>query len=238
MLKRLLLISNSTNYGEPYLEYTRSEIKNFLGHTVKTVLFIPYAGVTISWDDYLQKVQTVFGDLGYMVESIHHKTDPVKAVENAEAIVVGGGNTFNLVYHIHKSGILEKVREKVFEGTPYIGWSAGSNVACPTLKTTNDMPVIEPPSFNCFNLIPFQINPHYTDFIQPNHAGETREQRLLEFLELNQEMPVLGLREATMLQIEKRTMTLIGRKPARLMRYNEGAIEFNHGDDLSFLLNE
>jgi dipeptidase E len=236
MKKRLLLISNSTNFGEPYLEYTRSEIKNFLGNTVKTVLFIPYAGVTVGWDDYHSKVQTVFGELGYDVESIHYKADPLEAIEKAEAIIVGGGNTFNLVYHIHKSGIIEKVREKVFAGTPYIGWSAGSNVACPSLKTTNDMPVIEPPSFNCFNLIPFQINPHYTDFVQPNHAGETREQRLLEFLELNQDMPVLGLREATMLRIEGEDVSLIGRKPARLMKYNEEAVEFNHGDNLNFLL--
>lgn len=236
MQQRLLLISNSTNFGEPYLEYTRPEIKNFLGNSCKTVLFIPYAGVTVNWDDYFERVEKVFGELGYDVKSIHNEADPVDAVKKAEAIVVGGGNTFNLVYHIHKSGIIDAVREKVKAGAPYIGWSAGSNVACPFLKTTNDMPIIEPASFECFNLIPFQINPHYTDFVQPNHAGETREQRLLEFLEINREMDVLGLREATMLKIEGSKMSLIGRKPARLIRYSRESIEYNPGDDLSFLL--
>lgn len=236
MSKRLLLISNSTNFGEPYLEYTRPEIKRFLADSCKTVLFIPYAGVTVNWDDYYERVKNVFGSIGYSVKSIHNESDPVKAIKNAEAIIVGGGNTFNLLYHIQKNGITEAVREKVLSGTPYIGWSAGSNVACPTLKTTNDMPIIAPPSFDCFNIIPFQINPHYSDFIQPNHAGETREQRIMEFLEANQEMDVLGLREATMLLIEGDKMQLIGRKPARLLRYKKEPIEYNHGDDLSFLL--
>ncbi len=236
MSKRLLLISNSTNFGEPYLEYTRPEIKRFLGETCKTVLFIPYAGVTVDWDNYHERVKKVFGEIGFNVKSIHNENDPISAVKKAEAIVVGGGNTFNLVYHLHKNGIIEAVKEKVLSGTPYIGWSAGSNVACPTLKTTNDMPIIMPKSFDCFNIIPFQINPHYTDFIQPNHAGETREQRLMEFLEINREMDVLGLREATMLLIEGERMELIGRKPARLIKYNKDAVEYNHGDDLSFLL--
>lgn len=234
--KRLLLISNSTNYGEEYLSYPKPEIKKFLGGAYKKILFIPYAGVTVSWDDYTTKVASIFSELEYEVEPIYKKTDPIDAVRNAEVIVIGGGNTFHLAYMLHKTGIITAIREKVFSGIPYIGWSAGSNVACPTLCTTNDMPIIQPDNFTVLNLIPFQINPHYTDFIQPNHAGETREQRIMEYLKVNPDMNVIGLRESSMLRIEGSGIKLIGNKPLRLFRFNQEPKEFSSSDNLDFLL--
>ena len=235
-MKKLLLISNSTNYGEEYLSYTKSNIRDFLGKTYKSVLFIPFAGVIVNWDDYTAKVASVFNELDYKVDPIHKHDDPILAVKNAEVIVIGGGNTFHLVYLLHKTGIMNAIKEKVNSGTPYIGWSAGSNVACPTLCTTNDMPVIQPANFNCIGLIPFQINPHYTDFIQPNHAGETREQRLQEYLKVNQEMNVVGLREASMLKVEGNSMKLIGENSMRYFRYGNEPQEYSSADNLDFLL--
>ncbi len=168
MKRRLLLISNSTNYGEEYLGWPRPYIKDFMEPTgVKEILFVPYAGVGLaienlekSYDVYEARVQGVFAKLGYKIHSIHHEADPVSALKKYKAIAVGGGNTFHLVYMMHKLGLMEAIREQVKEGMHYMGWSAGSNVACPSLKTTNDMPIIEPASFDCLNLIPFQINPH------------------------------------------------------------------------------
>lgn len=235
-MKKLLLISNSTNYGEEYLEYTTPSVSNFLGTNYKSVLFIPYAGVTVNWVDYTARVASVFNELGYTVDPLYKYDDPQQAVKNAEVIVIGGGNTFHLADLLYKKRIIEAIRAKVNAGTPYIGWSAGSNVACPTLCTTNDMPVIQPESFNCLNLIPFQINPHYTDFIQPNHAGETREQRLLEYLKINQEMNVVGLRESSILNIEGNKMKLIGNKPMRYFRYANEPQEFFSSDNIDFLL--
>jgi dipeptidase E len=236
MKRRLLLISNSTNFGEEYLGYTKTEIKDFLGSSYKRILFIPYAGVTVNWDDYAAKVKSVFNEIGCDILPIHKESDPVNAVQNAEVIVIGGGNTFYLVHMLHKTGIINVIREKINSGTPYIGWSAGSNVACPTLCTTNDMPIIQPASFNCINLIPFQINPHYTDFIQPNHAGETREQRLQEYLKANPEMDVVGLRESTMLRIEGQDMKLIGKNKLRYFKFGKEPKEFSSSDNLNFLL--
>jgi dipeptidase E len=235
-MKKLLLISNSTNFGETYLGYAKPHIDNFLGTNYRTALFIPYAGVTVNWDDYTTKVSAVFNESGYKIDSIHKQNNPAEAVKNAEVIVIGGGNTFHLVHMLHKTGIINVIREKVNSGTPYIGWSAGSNVACPTLCTTNDMPVIQPESFSCIGLIPFQINPHYTDFIQPNHAGETREQRLQEYLKVNQEMNVVGLREASILNIEGSKLKLIGDKSMRYFRYGKEPQEFSSSDNLDFLL--
>ncbi|PKP20618.1 MAG: dipeptidase PepE, partial [Bacteroidetes bacterium HGW-Bacteroidetes-21] len=191
---RLLLISNSTNAGEAYLNYPKHNIKAFLGEKPVKALFIPYAGVTFSFDDYEAKVKSRFNEIGHDIVSIHHFANPVEAVENAEAIVVGGGNTFHLLKLIHENGLTEPVRKKVLAGMPFIGWSAGSNVACPTIMTTNDMPICDPKGFDAFNFVPFQINPHYLDAHPDGHAGETREQRLEEFIIANPETYVLGLR--------------------------------------------
>jgi dipeptidase E len=233
---RLLLISNSTNPGEPYLDYPKNNIKEFLGDTPVKALFIPYAAVTFSFDEYETKVSERFREIGHDIISIHRFSDPVAAVRDAKAIVVGGGNTWNLLKMIRENGLIEAVREKVLSGTPYVGWSAGSNVACPTIRTTNDMPVIEPDSFNSFNLVPFQINPHYLDANPSGHAGETREQRIEEFLEINREIYVIGLREGTMLLIDDKKMRLIGPRKARLFLKGAIPVEAGNNDDLSFLL--
>lgn len=236
-MKNLLLISNSTNPGEPYLGWPREAIKEFLdSHNVKNVLFIPFAGVTISWDDYETRVANVFKELGFNLKSVHHEKNPIKAVVEAEAIAVGGGNTFCLVNELQKQGLMQAIQEKALAGTPYMGWSAGSNVACPTLKTTNDMPIAEPVSFNCMNLIPFQINPHYLDTHPEGHGGETREERILEFLAANQQVVVAGLREASYLLVKGDKMILKGRKSLRLFKYNQESVEYAPETDLSFLL--
>ena len=233
---RLLLISNSTNPGEPYLDYPKQNIASFLGKKRVKALFIPYAGVTVSWDDYEAKVKDRFNEVGHDVVSIHRFADPVKAVQEAEAIVVGGGNTWRLLQQIHSNNLVDAVRIKVLGGTPYIGWSAGSNVTCPTIKTTNDMPVVDPGSFTAFNLIPFQINPHYLDANPDGHAGETREQRIQEYIAVNRHIYVAGLREGTMFLLENGKLSLIGARSLRVFRYGAEPKEYKAGDDLGFLL--
>jgi dipeptidase E len=242
--KRLLLISNSTNFSEEYLGWPRQHIKDFLiGTGVRNILFIPYAGVSLStsnldlsYDVYEKRVQLVFKELGYGIYSIHHEKDPIAAVKQAEAIAVGGGNTFHLVYMMHSMNLMEVLRTRVLEGMHYLGWSAGANLACPGLFTTNDMPIIEPESFSCLNLVPFQINPHYLDANPEGHGGETREERIYEFTLVNRHITVVGLREATLLQVEGEKIGLIGKRPMRVFRFQEETKEYNPGDDINFLL--
>ncbi len=233
---KLLLISNSTNAGEAYLNYPKYHIRDFLGHKSLKCVFIPYAGVTISFDEYEARVRERFAEVGHHILSIHHAVDPVKAIMDAEAIVVGGGNTFQLIKMIQEHGLIDPVREKAFSGTPYVGWSAGSNVACPSIRTTNDMPIVEPRGFHAFNLVPFQINPHFTDLNPPGHAGETREDRIMEYLEANRKETVLGLREGCMLRVEHDQMTLIGEKMVRMFRYNQLPAELDHTHDFTEFL--
>ena len=233
---RLLLISNSTMPGEPYLDYPKLEIQKFLGSKPVTALFIPYAAVTFSFDLYESKVEERFAEIGHHIQSIHHFNNAVEAVQNAEAIVVGGGNTWQLVRMMHDNLLMEAIRAKVLQGTPYIGWSAGANVACPTLRTTNDMPVIDSKGFDCIGLVPFQINPHYLDANPEGHGGETRQQRIEEFLEVNPETTVVGLREGTMLQLEGDSLRLTGSRSARIFRKGAVPMEMNTNDDFSFLL--
>lgn len=236
MSKRLLLFSNSTNYDEDYLAYTKPYIKNFLGSELKQALFIPYAAVKLSYDEYFNKVNRAFIDSEYEIKSIHDIKNKSSAIDNAEAIIVGGGNTFHLTHMLYEAKIINDIRKKVSEGTPYIGWSAGSNIACPTLMTTNDMPVIQPKSFETLNLIPFQINPHYTDTIIPKHKGETREERIIEYLALNNKYKVVGLKEGTMLLIEGEKITLMGNKTVKIFQHNKAALEFEKSASLDFLL--
>ena len=233
---RLLLISNSSMPGESYLNYPKLEIQKFLGQKPVNAIFIPYAAVTYSFDAYESKVEERFTEIGHHVTSIHHFNDPVEAVLNAEAIVVGGGNTWQLVRMMHDNLLMKAIIQKVKSGTPYIGWSAGSNVACPTLQTTNDMPVVDPKGFDCMGLIPFQINPHYLDANPAGHGGETREQRIEEFLEVNPKITVVGLREGTMLKYENNWLTLIGSRKARIFRKGFAPVELGAGDDFNFLL--
>lgn len=233
---RLLLISNSTNPGEPYLDYPKNNIRSFLGDKQVKALFIPYAAVTFSFDAYEEKVSERFREIGHEIVSIHRSADPVSAVQKASAIVVGGGNTWKLLKLIRDNNLIEIVRKKVLSGTPYIGWSAGSNVACPTIKTTNDMPIVEPDSFDAFGLIPFQINPHYLDTNPAGHAGETREQRIEEFIEANPGIFVVGLREGTMLSFEDGRLSLAGQRKLRVFRKGFLPSELGPSDDLSMLL--
>lgn len=233
---KLLLLSNSTNPGEAYLNYPKHNIQAFLGKESMEVLFIPYAAVTFSYDEYEKKVSDRFSELGYSIKGIHRFADPVEAVRNAKAIVVGGGNTWKLVRMLHDNGLIAVIQEKVKSGTPYIGWSAGSNVACPTLRTTNDMPIVDPKTFDTFHLVPFQINPHYTDEHPANHGGETREVRILEFIEQNPETFVVGLREGTMLWIEDSKIKLLGKRTARIFKKGRTTEELNNDSDFSFLL--
>lgn len=236
MTKRLLLFSNSTNFGEPYLSYTKPYICDFLGKEVGEVLFVPYAGMAFSYDEYAEDVSAVFKELGYGLRSIHKAHDFEKAVDEAQAIIVGGGNTFHLFYMIQKNNLTEIIRKKVNSGTPFIGWSAGSNLACPSLKTTNDMPIIEPMSFDGLSLIPFQINPHYTEARLPNHNGESREDRIREFLAANPHIAVVGLKEGSLLRIEGKTMRLLGANNMKLFRKDKETEEFPPHSQLDFLL--
>jgi dipeptidase E len=233
---KLLLISNSTMPGEPYLDYPKHEMKKFLGEKPVKALFIPYAAVTFSYDLYVEKVQERFAEIGHSIEGIHTFDDPVSAVHKAEAIIIGGGNTWQLVRMMHDHHLMNPIREKVLSGTPFIGWSAGSNVACPTLRTTNDMPIIDPKGFDTMNLVPFQINPHYLDAHPDGHAGETREQRIQEFIEINPNCYVVGLREGSMLLYEDENLKLIGSKSVRIFRKGQEPIELSGKDDLNFLL--
>ena len=230
------MISNSTKAGEPYLDYPRHQIASFLGKNPVDCLFLPYAGVTFSFDDYEKRVRERFEEIGHRITSIPHSSDPVAAVRSADAIVVGGGNTFQLIKMIQENHLIEPVRQKVLRGTPYIGWSAGSNMACPTIRTTNDMPILEPHSFNAFGLVPFQINPHYTDLHPEGHAGETREQRIVEYLAANQGDTVLGLREGCMFRVEDQKMELIGDHPVRVFRHNTSPRELDIRHDFSEFL--
>ncbi|MDT3738647.1 MAG: dipeptidase PepE [Candidatus Kapabacteria bacterium] len=232
---KLLLLSNSTTQGYGYLQHALDEIKSFFGTDIKKIAFVPYAGVTVNWDDYTKKVSDVFSELGYEIVSVH-TGDPVKIIESCDAVAVGGGNTFNLLKTIYEYDIYDLIISKVSDGFPYIGWSAGSNLACPTIRTTNDMPVVEPRSFNAFNLIPFQINPHYLDAHPEGHHGETREQRILEYLELNRDIYVVGLREGSIMQLIDEKLELLGTKPARIFKYGTETFEVQSGDDLDFLL--
>ncbi len=233
---RLLLISNSTNAGGAYLEHCLGEIRSFLGSRPLNALFVPYAGITLGFDDYTEKVRAIFRDIGHDITSIHETRNPSETVEKAEAIVTGGGNTFHLVRMLHKSGLMGGIRRKVLAGTPFIGWSAGSNIACPTLCTTNDMPVVEPFSFETLNLVPFQINPHYLDAGPGGHAGESREMRIEEYIEINPDVWVVGLREGTMFRLEGNNIQLIGSKTARIFRKGREPVEMGPDTDFSFLL--
>lgn len=233
---RALLFSNSTNAGEEYLSYTLPYIQSFLGEKPLKICFIPFAGVTITYDAYYQRVCQALHSLGHTMNAIHTAPDAKKQITEADCIMTGGGNTFHLVYQLQKQNLLGLIRERVMAGTPYIGWSAGSNIFCPTLSTTNDMPIIQPESFATLGLIPFQINPHYTDAHPDNHAGETRQMRIEEFLEINPQKFVLGLRESSLLHIENASVWLKGSTPCTLFAHNQSPKDFQPGTDLSFLL--
>lgn len=233
---RLLLFSNSTNAGEEYLSYTLPHIKNFLISKPQNALFIPYAGISVGFDKYIEMVRKAFKPIALNITSIHNKPHLKQAVAKADCIIIGGGNTFCLLKTLQEFDLSESIRQKVKSGTPYIGWSAGSNIACPTICTTNDMPIVQPRNFSALNLIPFQINPHYTDLKQKDHAGETREMRINEYLIENPGMFVTGLREGTLFRIEDRKIELKGDKKCRIFRKGDKILEKRSGNDFSFLM--
>ena len=222
MSKRILLISNSTLHGSGYLDHAEAEIRSFLGD-VKHVLFVPYA--LFDRDNYATTARQRFEKMGYELSSIHTTADPAQTVRKTDAVFIGGGNTFRLLKALYEFELLGPIRERVAAGMPYIGSSAGSNVATPTIKTTNDMPIVQPPSFDALGLVSFQINPHYLD-PDPNskHMGETREERLNQFHEEN-DTPVVGLREGAMLRIENEEIVLRGSTGARIFRKGKEPVE-------------
>ncbi len=233
---RLLLLSNSRNYGKGYLEHAGDAIRDFLGTAVRHVLFVPYAVVRVPWDDASAMVAQRFRELGYALQSVHAAADPVAAVRGAQAIAVSGGNTFHLLKTLYDTGLVDAIRAATRAGAPYMGWSAGSNVACPTIRTTNDMPIVEPPTLDALGLVPFQINPHYTDATIPNHGGETRGERLSEFTAANPGTHVIGLREGSLLRLEGKRLTLLGEQPARLFLAKREPWEVAAGGDVGFLM--
>lgn len=235
-MARLLLISNSTQHGSGYLEHCAATVAEFFAAEggAREVLFVPYALKDV--DGYAATARRAFEGFGHRLVSVHEAADPIGAVREAGGLFIGGGNSFRLLSRLYAARLVEPIRERVRAGMPYMGTSAGSNMACPTIRTTNDMPIVEPPSFEALALVPFQINPHYLDPDPGSrHMGETREQRIREFHEEN-ELPVLGLREGGMLHVDGARMELLGPPAARLFRRGEAPVEHASGSDLSFLL--
>lgn len=227
--KRILLISNSTVYSRGYLDHVEEQIKSFLGRATK-ILFVPFA--LHDRDTYAAKAKARFAAMGYSVEAAHAVSGTRKAIEQTDAIFVGGGNTFRLLKALQDLDLLDPIRRKVSGGAPYIGTSAGSNVAGPTIKTTKDMPIVQPRSFDSLGVVPFQISPHFQD-PDPNskHMGETQEERILQFLEENQ-TPVTGIREGAWLVCENSAVTLQGDAGARIFRRGEAPVEAKPGDNI------
>ena len=213
-MSRLLLLSNSMNPGGHYLRHTRAAIKRFLGRDGRNALLVPYAGVRIDWDEYHRRVAEALAPIGVRVRSIHHARDPRRAVARCSAVFVGGGNTWHLLDLLQRHDLVRAIRARVAAGAPYMGWSAGSNVACPTIRTTNDMPIVAPRSLDALGLVPFQINPHYTEARLRHHGGESRVDRLREFCTANPTVPVVALREGSWLEVEGEAAVLRGPKRA------------------------
>ena len=234
-MKKIIIASTSTLHGGSYMEYLLPTLNNhFKG--CKSLLFIPYARPGgISHDDYTAKVKETLEPIGLKVKGIHEFDNPVEAVKNAEAIFTGGGNTFLLVTQLYKNNVLEAIKTVVHNGMPYLGSSAGSNICGLTMETTNDMPIIYPPSFKTFGFISFNINPHYLDPMPGStHMGETRETRIKEFHQFNIQ-PVLGLREGSWLEVNGDTVILKGDLQARLFRQNYEPEEIDPDTELSWL---
>ena len=234
-MKRIIIASTSTLHGGGYLEYLFPTLSVHF-NTVKNLLFIPFARPSgITHDEYTRKVSEAFAQIGITVQGIHEFDNPIEALENAEGIFTGGGNTFLLVTQLYKTGIIETLEKVVKNGTPYLGTSAGSNICGLTMGTTNDMPIVYPPSFNTLGFVPFNINPHYLDPIEGStHMGETRETRINEFHHFNSQ-PVLGLREGSWLEVSGNKITLKGELTARLFRQNKTPVEVETESDLSDL---
>ena len=233
MTLRLLLLSNSTEHGQGYLDHAMPAVLDFLG-PVRRLVFVPFA--LRDRDAYTAKVRSRFETVGIDVRGVRPEGSEAAVVEAAEALFVGGGNTFRLLDTLQRTGLLEAIRRRARRGTRYLGASAGTNVAAPTIKTTNDMPIVQPASFAALDLVPFQINPHYVDpDPSSRHMGETREERLREFLEENDAV-VVALREGAWLRVEERRATLGGLRGARIFRRGRDPEEAAPGATLDALL--
>lgn len=209
MTAHILMLSSSRAGNEDYLDHAKPLILAHLNQ-LSEVVFIPFAGVTIDWHNYTQKVQDALPEL--KIKGLHEFADKQSAIQNAKAVLVGGGNTFNLLATLYNESLISILRERVSDGMPYIGWSAGSNICGASIKTTNDMPIIEPPSFDALGFLPCQLNPHYTDYHPPGHNGETRDDRLAEFSVLNPDTPIIAIPEGTALKMSGDNLRYLGDK--------------------------
>jgi dipeptidase E len=231
-MTKAIIASTSTLHGGDYLEYLFPVLETHFA-SCKTILFIPYARPGgISHDDYTLKVNIAFKKINIKVSGIHEYENPTDAIQNAEALFVGGGNTFLLVSQLYKNNVMNVLSEVIKSGKPYLGCSAGSNITGISMQTTNDMPIVYPPSFVTLGIVPFNLNPHYLDpDSNSKHMGETRETRIKEFHAFN-ETPVLGLREGSWLEVSGETITLKGSLSARLFLKNKNPFEVDTQTDL------
>ncbi len=236
----LLLLSNSTLPGEDFFQWPRTHVGTFLAGCSK-VGFVPLAAMPALQEAYVRKVAGVFHELGVELIPLLNDGRAEHTLGGCDAVAVGGGNSFHLLRELYRSGLVRSIAANVRAGMPYVGWSAGSNVACPTIMTTNDMPVVEPPSLRAMHLVPFQINPHYTEATIAGHGGETRDQRIAEYLEAEPRMPVVGLREGSLLHLSGQRITLKGRD-MKLFRHGRPVLVVPEGttfrSDLGDLGNE
>jgi dipeptidase E len=234
-MKNLIIASTSTLHGGSYLDYLLSVLKEHFA-SCKSILFIPYARPGgISHEEYTQKVQIVFKTIGLEVKGLHEFSNPIEAIQQAEGIFTGGGNTFLLVSQLYENKVMDVLKQTLETGTPYLGTSAGSNICGLTMQTTNDMPIIYPPSFETLGVIPFNLNPHYLDpDVNSKHMGETRETRIKEFHQFNT-AAVLGLREGSWLEVKGNSIVLRGTLTARLFRQNQEPVELESVSELNYL---
>lgn len=233
-MQKLLLLSNSRNPRGGWLDHVEPLIRQHIGEGRRKILFLPFAAVTITFDAYVAMAAKRFAKMGYAVTGAH-RTTPA-SIGKFDAIVVGGGNTFNLLAEARKRKWLAPVRARAKAGVPYMAWSAGANFACPTIRTTNDMPVVDPKGFDALGLVPFQVNPHYTEKRIKGHGGESRDERIVEFLKVNPTVAVLGIREGSLVKVEGAKATLLLGPGARLFRYGRKPRDLQAGADLSGLL--
>jgi dipeptidase E len=233
---KLLLLSNSKVEGQAYLEYAIPHLDAFFAGRVQRAVFVPFANAAGDYLGFEARAAPAFAAVGIELWSVTRAADPVAAVRNAQAVVVGGGSTWKLLRDVRRLGLLDAIRDRIRAGAPYAGWSAGANLACPTIMTTNDMPICDPQGFGALAFVPFQINPHYLHGNPPGFKGETREERITEFGTLNPDTWVAGLREGTGFLVEDGTLRLIGPHECRVFRHGLDPREVAPTEDFAFLL--